>query len=206
MFLTRITTTFDVALRNRLVHNYAWHQKIWTFFPEKSDGKARDFLFRVDVRERERSVVVWILSPERPTENLDGKWEAREIGEQFLTFERYAFSLRANPTVMRVVRDENGERRKNGRRVSIYDDSELRDWLERRGADAGFALETCEASAPIKETFYKNGTKGVHSAVEFRGVLNVVDRQKFVDAYRRGIGSAKGFGFGLLLLKPLADA
>ena len=40
--------------------------------------------------------------------------------------------------------------------------------------------------------------KMAHLAVRFEGVLQVVDPVAFQQTLRRGIGSAKGFGFGLL--------
>ena len=39
-----------------------------------------------------------------------------------------------------------------------------------------------------------------HQAVRFEGVLQVVDPVAFQQTLRCGIGSAKGFGFGLLSL------
>ena len=39
-------------------------------------------------------------------------------------------------------------------------------------------------------------------AVRFDGVLQVTDPDQLVEAVRHGIGSAKGFGFGLLSLAP----
>ncbi len=51
--------------------------------------------------------------------------------------------------------------------------------------------------------FRKKGQGGYHGGVQFRGILEVTDREKFIETYHAGIGSAKGFGFGLLLLAPL---
>jgi CRISPR-associated protein Cas6/Cse3/CasE subtype I-E len=36
------------------------------------------------------------------------------------------------------------------------------------------------------------------------GVLTVTDPAKFHDTFTRGIGSAKAFGFGLLVIAPIA--
>jgi CRISPR system Cascade subunit CasE len=44
--------------------------------------------------------------------------------------------------------------------------------------------------------------RGMHSAVEFQGALNVTDPAKFHETFTRGIGSAKAFGFGLLVIAP----
>jgi CRISPR system Cascade subunit CasE len=42
-----------------------------------------------------------------------------------------------------------------------------------------------------------------HGGVQFRGTLEVIDQEPFIETYQAGIGSAKGFGFGLLLLAPI---
>jgi len=54
-----------------------------------------------------------------------------------------------------------------------------------------------------REYFCKPGARGVHSAVDFQGVLQVTDGPKFRETFARGIGPAKAFGFGLLVLAPL---
>ena len=53
-----------------------------------------------------------------------------------------------------------------------------------------------------REYFEKQGLRGLHSAVEFQGVLNVTDPAKFHETFARGIGPAKAFGFGLLVIAP----
>ena len=51
----------------------------------------------------------------------------------------------------------------------------------------------------------KNGhTDGRFFAMRFDGLLGVTDPVQFLEALRAGIGSAKGFGFGLLSLAPAA--
>ena len=42
-----------------------------------------------------------------------------------------------------------------------------------------------------------------HGGVQFRGILEVTDQKDFEITYHAGVGSAKGFGFGLLLLAPV---
>lgn len=46
--------------------------------------------------------------------------------------------------------------------------------------------------------------EGRFLAVRFDGLLEVTDPGKFLETLRAGIGSAKGFGFGLLSLAPAA--
>jgi CRISPR system Cascade subunit CasE len=44
---------------------------------------------------------------------------------------------------------------------------------------------------------------GFHVGVRFQGVLEVTNREEFKKAFTQGIGSAKGFGFGMLVIQPL---
>jgi CRISPR system Cascade subunit CasE len=55
-----------------------------------------------------------------------------------------------------------------------------------------------------REYFEKNGQPGLHSAVEFDGVLTVTDPAEFHRTFTLGIGSAKAFGFGLLVIAPIS--
>lgn len=199
IFLTRVTTNPEEIARHRIADSYRWHQILWQAFPER-DQQPRDFLTRVDYQDS--VIIVWIVSPILPTPLSWGRWETKEVSDTFLTHKHYIFSLRANPTVMRVVRDEQGNKRKNGRRTAIYHIDELKEWLARRGNDCGFILDECRCEPPVKEVFHKGNQMGVHARVDFRGTLTVTDPQKFAEAYRNGIGPARAFGFGLFLLRP----
>ena len=53
-----------------------------------------------------------------------------------------------------------------------------------------------------KESFEAKGRHGLHNAVEFCGPLTVTDPAKFQETFARGVGSAKGFGFGMLAVVP----
>ena len=45
---------------------------------------------------------------------------------------------------------------------------------------------------------------GTLGAVDFGGLLRVRDQNAFKDAFANGIGSAKAFGFGLLVIVPVS--
>lgn len=108
------------------------------------------------------------------------------------------FRLRANPTVKRRAEDGRPVRR------GILDEAGQRDWLTRKAADAGFCVCQVAVTAEDKETGVIHHDDRTHeltlAAVRFDGVLRVIDSEAFLAALRNGIGSAKGFGFGLLSL------
>ncbi|MBQ9812449.1 MAG: type I-E CRISPR-associated protein Cas6/Cse3/CasE [Thermoguttaceae bacterium] len=202
-YLTQGVVSNVDAAKRRLKDRYDWHQYLWKFFPGVELGSEHEFLWRID--RKDVCCILWLLSEKKPdVAEAPGRWATKEVADTFLTHRRYEFSLCANPTVMRVVRLEDGSRRKNGRRTAIYDRNELEKWLSDKGTNGGFVIERLTFDPPTKDYFFKSkDQKGVHSNVEFRGVLNVVDSEKFTAAWKTGIGPAKGFGFGLLLLNPI---
>ena len=204
--LTQVTLDFATAAGLRLRDCYDWHQAVWKAFPGR-DGEQRDFLTRLD-RRREgfRLLMVSPTQPVRPdwcpadTES----WKTKPIPETYFTRKRYAFQLCANPT-KKVASKTDGTVTKNGRRVPLGKREELVEWIRRKGEQGGFtvveaALRTFSRG---REYFDKNGRQGLHSAVEFQGVLTVTDPAKFHETFTRGIGSAKAFGFGLLVIAPV---
>jgi CRISPR system Cascade subunit CasE len=200
-FLSQIWVGKDEAASLRLRDAYAWHGQLWRAFPNR-DGQDRPFLFRID--DKHEAFRILLLAPDRPTEQPWGRWERKDVKRGFLDHDRYLFQVRANPTVKRVVRDEAGERKKNGRRTGIYDHDGLRGWIERKAAQSGFELIECSIGPPMETRFVKSGQRGKHIAVDFQGVLRVTDRPVFQNAFQKGIGPAKAFGFGLLMLQPVA--
>ncbi|MEW6753475.1 MAG: type I-E CRISPR-associated protein Cas6/Cse3/CasE [Candidatus Latescibacterota bacterium] len=81
---------------------------------------------------------------------------------------------------------------------------ELGAWLDRKAAASGFRVEDgLTVAPPVDQICWRDHRKVVHARVDYQGVLTVLDRQAFRVAYCTGIGPAKAFGFGLLLLRPL---
>ena len=86
-----------------------------------------------------------------------------------------------------------------GKRLPVPSDQYV-DWLTRRGASAGFSLDTDTlALQPGYIAVQKPGQQPIrHHAVRFDGTLHVHDPDAFRAALASGIGPGKGFGFGLL--------
>ena len=200
MFLTQVLIGKPEALALRLHDSYAWHRATWHAFPAR-DGARRDFLTRLD--DLGEAFRLLILSGEPPTACPWGRWQTREVKAEFLEHDSYRFQLRANPSRKLVVREQDGARVKNGRRVPLTDPDQLDAWLSRKASGAGFQLVWHEAGAPVEQPFVRSGRRGKHVGVDFRGVIRIVDRERFRTAFGRGFGSAKAFGFGMLMLEPI---
>ncbi|MFZ5907182.1 MAG: type I-E CRISPR-associated protein Cas6/Cse3/CasE [Nitrospirota bacterium] len=213
IWLARLEIDADTARAESVSDSYAWHKKLWDCFPNVPEQKRTDigFLTRIDMLEG--AFRIWIMAkrkPARPQWCPSNGFALKEIAASFLTHRYYAFDLRANPVKTIVQRGTNGEtlfrangKRKCGKRVPLVKPEELRVWLDRKAAAGGFKIvedKPLEIAPTVGSHFRKKGQEAYHGSVQFRGVLEVTDTTQFSETYYTGIGSAKGFGFGLLLL------
>lgn len=193
MFLTRIDLGKSQAASLNIADAYAWHQKLWNAFPDRPEAD-REFLFRITGAGMDFQVLM--LSACEPTPPVWGHWQTKPVPDGFLAHRGYRFQVKANPTMRR-----NSDRR----RLGIFHEDKLAEWFARKADRHGFAVApgSLVIGAPLEEFFVKKGKRGKHIAVEFSGVLTVVDAERFAEAFASGIGSAKAFGFGMLMLQPL---
>ena len=217
LHLTQVLLDYDTAYKAGLRDSYDWHQKIWQAFPDR-DGKVRDFLTRLDPLDRQLRLLVLSRSrPERPPWCPEPAWQSKPVPPGFLDAGAYRFSLVANPTRKARVFGADGARAAQGRRVFITHREDrsspdgkpqagLLSWLARKAEAGGFALPDLAAVRIVprpRQYFNKGGKLGLHGGVSFEGTLGVTDPDLFQKTFTRGIGSAKAFGFGMLVLAPL---
>ena len=211
MILTQAHIPYDIAAREwkdgGFRDSYAWHKRIWEAFPKQPDS-PRTFLSRLD--DTGHNFRLLLLSPEPPTRPdwcpVDA-WQSKTIAPTFYDHQYYRFSLLANPTRKQVLRDNEGNRKKNGKRVPISKREDLIQWICRKGQLHGFEVDTQQLKTipRPRQHFLKKGSSGIHTATEFSGVLTVNDQTTFKAAATKGIGSAKAFGFGMLCLSPITN-
>ncbi len=215
-WLTRAIITPRTLFNRGIRDAYAWHQLVWQAFPGR-DGEKRDFLTRLD--DKPKGAQMLIVSPVEPRRpdwlGASDAWESKPIPSDYFQARRYRFQLRANPT-HKPVKDSEGNYiadAKKRKRRAITGDAELAAWLRRKGETGGFRL--CE-NAELEiwrdtQHFEKRREnirqRGIHSAVNFSGVIEITDPALFLKTtFAKGVGSAKAFGFGLLVLAPLQQA
>ena len=213
------------ALHERLNGPYADHQWLWRWFPVER-GALRDFLFRQ--REVDGLPRYYVVSRRAPTD--DGRaWRAqtRNYAPQIQEGDRLQFELRANPTV-RHGRDGKSKRHDvvmEAKKKLLAERGFMRwadwmgddkpslqavihpacsAWLQRKGEVMGFAPD---ADTLLVDSYDQHQEKPDQtlsfSTVNFSGQLTVTDPQAFQAALLNGVGSAKAFGCGLLLVRPL---
>lgn len=215
-WLARLEIDADIARVEDILDSYAWHKKLWDCFPNVPDRKRTEIGFLTRIDTFERAFRLWIIAkrkPSRPQWCPPDSFAFNEITASFLTHRYYAFDLRANPVKAAVQKDSKGEpmlqpngKRKRGKRVPLVKPDELRAWFDRKAIAGGFCVvddKPLEIAPMVENYFRKKGQTAYHGGVQFRGILEVTDTAQFSETYYTGIGSAKGFGFGLLLLAPV---
>jgi CRISPR system Cascade subunit CasE len=216
MYLSRISLDREAAARmSRFAPLSASrsHGMVWSWF---SDGamKERDFLFRVD---HEEEVVVWTLSQEPPAAPTPWRADSKRFTPDLRKGDRMHFLLRANPT----FRAAGGEGK--GKRHDVVMDAKRRarlegsrpaeaeivtpacvNWLAQRAARCGFLVDITRTRADryVVERFARRreGTASL-ATVDLSGILEVTEPDLFTKAVASGIGPAKAFGCGLMLIK-----
>lgn len=200
---------------------YEMHRSILRAFPEEGEGGPGRVLYRIDLLRREGIALVLVQSDKKPDWNLLNPAvdyfasvpEVKEFNPNFKNGQTFTFCLRANPTYRK--KEPEGQK---GRRLGLYSESDLATWFLRKANHAGFMVTDLEESIaearPCKNlVIIKEGRMEVHrpvggrvqthDAVKFEGKITVIDSELFLKALESGLGSGKGFGFGLLSLAPL---
>ncbi len=205
-WLARLNIDHETALAERMNDSYAWHKKLWEAFPNLPEAN-RDFLTRVDVTaEGFRAYILSQKQPMRPSWCQEEGWAVKQIPETFLGNGYFRFDIKANPTKCIPIGNEAEKFKKRGKRYAIVSADEQKTWFKRKAEQNGFQLledYPFQIEQVQPSHFHKQGHSGFHLAVRFLGVLSVVDKDKFGAAFRNGIGRAKAFGFGMLLLQPV---
>ena len=204
---------------------YLEHQWLWRFLPAPP-GTVRNFLFRRrDVDGLPRFYVVSDRPPQAPSPHW--QVQSKPYAPALATGDRVAFELRANPVVTTrnaagksarhdVVMQEKTRLLKE-RRLAHWADWPTPDrpalsdlvqrtcsqWLQVRCQRLGIALD--EPTLNVEGYEQHRGKNGElrFSTVDFSGNLRVVDADALRQALTTGVGHAKAFGCGLLLIRPI---
>jgi CRISPR system Cascade subunit CasE len=226
MYFSVITPRSDQAhaAAHELVRGgaYGEHQWLWHFFPA-AQGSPREFLFR---RADRGSLPRFYVLSKRSPEGGGSAWniQSREYAPHLEVGDRLLFELRANPV---VTISANGKSKRHdivmqekkrllqARGLTRWDDWRGDDkpgmyeiayetcakWLGDRGSRLGFELD--QNSLSVEAYQQHRGKKDMlrFSTVDLSGELTVLEPEIFANALYDGIGHAKAFGCGLLLVR-----
>lgn len=196
-----------LLLPGRLDNAWEWHRAIWTLFPsiERQPNESAPFLFRVDRVNLAKGAELLVQSSIPPEhESSRAKLLAsREFNPQPRDGQSLAFRLTANVT--KAIRDENDHNRKI--RVPLIKEDQQRAWLKRKLGDAGNSLTNVSVQQHPPIYFRKGNRPGKIVAVSFQGNMIVGNSERLSNLLKGakehppGIGPAKAFGCGLLLVR-----
>lgn len=204
---------------------YLEHQWLWRFLPAPPET-ARQFIFRRrDVDGLPRFYVVSEHQPIAPSAHW--QVQSKSYTPELVADDWLAFDLRANPVV--TTRNDAGKSARHdvvmrektrllqARTLARWSDWTASDrpampdlvrqtcgqWLQARCERLGIAVD--EASLRTEGYEQHRGKDGQlrFSSIDFSGRLRVVDPDALRKALYFGVGHAKAFGCGLLLLRPI---
>jgi len=203
-------------------NGYRLHQSLWELF--KDEGQRRSFLYRrMEGREWPG---FYVVSNRQPLDTAD-LWniQVKDYAPKLTAGMRLAFSLCANPVITRrtadgnkaarhdVVMDAKNRLKKDGAADEHrFSPTELTQfvgfsWLAARAEKHGFTVqeELVRVEGYQQHRLYKpRGSQPIcFSTIEFNGLLTVTDPEGFQQALYYGIGPAKAFGCGLLLVRRM---
>lgn len=183
---------------------YDIHRALWKGFPENADAK-RDFLFCVEQSDYE-SAEILMQSDRRPEIPYDSIHilACKSYQPVFVEGHRLGFRLIANP--IKMINDENGRQNSKGEtkkcRVPLIREEDQRAWIERKVVAAA-SIETLSVDpvSPVKFRKTRDDRAGKIQPVRFQGILKVEDAGAMTVLLQNGIGPAKAFGCGLMLVR-----
>jgi CRISPR system Cascade subunit CasE len=203
----------------------ASHRLVWTLFADVRE-RTRDFLWR-----EAQPGTFYLLSSRPPEDrhNLFQLEPPKEFAPQLRSGDLLRFSLRANATVARKATDSadpNGRgkpsdvvmdalyrlpkgRARSEARTAAVSEAGLA-WLAARGETSGFRLVEAQdqgesqASCVIGYQVMRLEDRSSRmrlGVLDYEGVLMVEDPGRLVETIGRGLGRAKAFGCGLMLIR-----
>lgn len=226
MYFSRISLmspgTIDTTRLASLVcgDGYREHQYLWKLF-EKDPDADRDFLFR---REQVGGWPRFFMISDRLPAHANDVWkiESKDYAPQIRAGQQLGFSLRVNPVVTRlsnagkkqrhdVVMDlkkrmdyQSMPKAHRPSMQSLIQQAGL-DWLEARAGKYGFSFDpgAVQMDGYLRHRVTKKERKKTinFSTLDYTGLLTVIDPVQFQRALFQGVGPAKAFGCGLLLVQ-----
>lgn len=227
MYLSSVRVDLNALTREQLFDvleggAYTAHQLLWTLFADTSEGE-RPFLFRQEMEEAANGKSqglprFYVYSTRRPEAVAGLDVQCKPFAPQLAKGERLAFRLRANPTVAKSAGEGQRSHRADvlmnarkpfspGERTSqaCVDAMETaaREWLASRAPSWGFHLPVePEVGAYRQHALPKDKGRSIRfSSVDYEGLLEVTDPRRLIETLAHGVGRAKAFGCGLMLLR-----
>jgi len=210
MYLSKLTLDLSLPeIRRLLVNPYMLHKAIFRAFPDAGQGGTGRILYRLDTQTAVDNTCLLVQSEKEPAwnkaellKNGTLHLESKLFNPVFSVDQVFYFRLRANPTIKKFISNRPV-------RLGIIKENDQLDWLKRKGLAGGFSIldYLIIPEGMLKDKKRTDSEEYAFSliSVRFEGKLKVTDTALFRQIVESGLGSAKGFGFGLLSLAPVRD-
>lgn len=179
-----------------LVSRSAIKNFLWKLFPLSQE---REFLWRMKPSIN-GGLTLLILSSDVPYHHDAAiTIKSKEIPLSYFGASSYQFSVDTTPIKSSPV---IGGR---GKRINLYNDSDIRDWFIKKATRYGFSVDPDLLEIrSIDKVYIKNRDKTwQYPRAVICGHLKVIDPNLFMNTMVYGFGTGKGFGFGLIELKKV---
>lgn len=222
MYLSRlILNPVSRQVQRDLADCQALHSTVLKAFPpvQGAEDARQQFgvLYRIDA-DRNDAMKLYVQSQVTPNwQHLRSDYAIttalKPVGE---LYKRIAvgttlnFTLRANTTRKTGTTSKSqllqGADKSNGRRVFLARAEDQLAWLERKATECGFNVNSVNLRQDQSYGSQKVSDGSVRKlkflGVIFEGTITITDTELLQQALRQGIGPAKAYGFGLLLVAP----
>jgi len=227
MYMSRIQLKHNKTEVKELVQllsgdGYQTHRFIWNLYADSNERK-RDFLYR---QEENGTWPLYYAVSERLPMDKTGMWQidSKNYSPKLLKGQLLSFVIRVNPIRAKrdernklhrhdIVMDAKTKRKQMGKELSEKNpladivQEEGTQWLEARSEKHGFSIDHnhIRADGYKQHVVYKRkSTRPIRfSTLDIGGVLTVIKPELLVKALYKGIGPAKAFGCGMMMVKKI---
>ena len=203
--------------RELVCHGEAYrdHAIVWKLFP--GNDVPRDFVFRA----LEEPGTYFVVSARMPKSSADlFEVQSKPYLPRLSEGDWLQFDLRANPTVsIRPEGDSAGKTRSRrhdvlmhakrftapGGDIAAAMETAGRNWIMSRAPAWGVEVieESLQQNGYCQHRLQHKGRRIEFSSLEYRGLVRVTDAVSLRIALLQGVGHARGFGCGLLLVRGM---
>ena len=188
---------------------YGLHKAVYSLFAEtrstdeKNASVPSGFLY-ADQGGDYQSRKILLLSDRQPLEQVDGQYgqvQSKTISTDFLQHQNYRFKVIVNPT-----RRDNASRKL----IPVKGREAIAQWFTIRASISwGFNVLPLQLQVDNTDVLKfpdKVGRPVTLAQAQVQGVLQVTDRQQFIQSFKQGIGRGRAFGCGLLQIVPFIES
>jgi CRISPR system Cascade subunit CasE len=201
--------------------------------PRQKEKEKADFLFRFEIDKQNKLPVFYVLSCKQPPRDREDIWdiEFKKYNPDIREGDRLAFNVRVNPVITKKPSEPDPNPKKRKRHDVVMEaKNRLKnegipkerwphfneiiyntgiEWLKVRGEKNGFIFSDGEDSKKVRvegyqvHRFVRKGKKTSYSSLDFIGTLSVIKPDLFKEVLFEGLGPAKAFGCGLMLVRRI---